>query len=139
MAGIIRVEREILGKNIFGALFVGPDTSNLKRVNDVGVYPARLGVIRKNISVRFLEVAGESFLQATLPYLHTLQICVYDYQDHRQINEELIGKMGGLNIGAYQIESLGGRQTYLGGRVRILSLEAAEEAARSTRHFRAVR
>lgn len=139
MAGLIRVEKEVLQKNIFGAFFVGPDSWHMKRVDAIGKYPVRLGRIRKGIAIQFEEVEGASFIEARLPYLHSLHIRIWDYQDHRQIDEELLGKMGGMNIGAYQIESLGGKQMYLGGRIRMFSLEAAEEATRRAKRVRSLR
>lgn len=139
MAALIRVEKEILTRNPFGSFFVGPDKNHVQRVTGVGDYPARLGPVTQGISIQFLAVEGASYIQAVLPYLHTLYIRAEDYMDSQKTEAELLAKMGGVNIGAYQIESLGGRQTYIGSRVRIMSLEAAEEATRAAKHSRSLR
>jgi hypothetical protein len=51
---------------------------------------------------------------------------VEDYQMKKIYEESLFGKDSGLNIGSYQIESLGGRVTYLHEKVRIYSLESVQ-------------
>ena len=137
MAALIRVEREILTpRNPFGSFFVGADKHQLHRITGVGEYPARFGFVTRGISIQFEEVEGASYLQAVLPFLRTLHIRADDYMDSCHTEAELFAKMGGVNIGAYQIESLGGKQTYIGNRVRIMSLEAAQESTRMARQYK---
>lgn len=130
MSGIILLEREILTPNCLGTISVGPDKNNLRNVDHIGKYPAKRGHERKGIAVELQEIENSMTLKIILPYLFSLWVEVNDYQTNDTYTESLFGKESGLNVGNYQIESLGGRLTYLDKRVRIYSLESLQENSR---------
>lgn len=131
MSGLILIEREILQSNPYGSVFIGADRKHLKHVNKPGDYPAARGIEKNGISVTLEHIGDTNTLMLILPYLHSIWLKVRDSQSKETHTMSLLGKDSSLNVGAYQLESLGSKLIYLNGKVRVFSLEAAQAASNS--------
>jgi hypothetical protein len=127
MTGVIFMEREALSPNPLGAVFFGPSRDQLTKVDKLGLYSAAWGDGSSEVTVDLIEREDGLGLMLLLPFLHTLWIRVDEYKTRKTEERELLGKQDGLYVAGYQIESLGGRLSFLKNKVRIYSWESIQE------------
>jgi hypothetical protein len=120
MAGLIRIEREILTLNSFGRFSVGVSPAEYIAVDKAGEYPALCSGQARTI--KFVEVSGKSYLEALLPENFVLCTATQDFMSKNPpITDVLHGLASGMRIGQYVIDRSGEVQRYIHGRVRFLS------------------